>query len=106
MPQDHAMAFKTTDICPPSLIGVFQAAVQAIQRRHMPGPARITLVLNGMSKPSANSRRLAGRKSPLGEIVSDGDGNTQLVAFECMDLLAWMTANGFLSASNATLPVA
>ncbi len=98
----NLLVMKPTPAMPPNLLSIFNAAITAIQQKQVsavPGPARITLVLKGMSKPSAVSRYLAGRNSPKGEIVADGDGNTQLVAFNCLDLTAWMTANGFLTAT-------
>lgn len=94
----NMMVLKPTPKMPPNLRAIFDRCMHALQHRILPGPARITLVLPGMSKPSATVRHLAGRNSPKGEIVADGDGNTQLVSFGCLDLTAWMTANGFLSA--------
>lgn len=102
------LEFRTTPTCPPNLIAIYHRAVDAIEQKKssaVPGPARIVLVLPGMSKPSAATRFLAGRNSPRGEIVADGDGNTQLVSFECLDLLAWMTARGFLAATANGTPV-
>ena len=59
------------------------------------GLQKVTLVLPGTSKASAQLRRLAGVKSPLGEIVADGDGNTLIVCFNATDILAWMVAKEF-----------
>lgn len=103
MPTDDAnlVVLRPTPAMPPNLLAIFNASISAIQQKQasaVPGPPRITLVLKGMSKPSAVSRHLAGRNSPKGEIIADGDGGTQLVSFECLDLTAWMTANGFLAA--------
>lgn len=95
------LMFRPTPAMPPSLRGIFDGCIKSIQQKQasaVPGPARITLVLPGMSEPSATRRYLVGRNSPKGEIVSDGDGDTQLVTFDCLDLTAWMTANGFLTA--------
>lgn len=99
-----SLAFRPTPKLPENLKPVFTAAVKALERG-LTDPARITLVLPGMSKPSAVRRSLAGRYSPMGEIVADGDGNTQLVAFKCLDLLAWMAARGFLNVATAAKPV-
>jgi hypothetical protein len=54
--------------------------------------ATLTLVVQGRRPAHQTRRTLVGRNSPTGEIVADGDGNTQLVAFKAMDILAWMTA--------------
>lgn len=101
MNDTHLMMLRPTQACPPSMLAIFNQTVKAIQQKAaspVPGPARIVLVLPGMSKPSAVSRHLVGRNSPKGEIVADGEGDTQLVSFGCLDLLAWMTAQKFLSA--------
>jgi hypothetical protein len=97
----NLLVLNPTPAMPANLRQIFDQCIKAIQQKQtspVPGPARITLVLSGMSKPSAVVRHLAGRNSPKGEIVADGDGNTQLVSFNCLDLTAWMTANGFLTA--------
>lgn len=97
----NLMVLRPTATMPPNLLTIFNATVRAIEQKQasaVPGKARIQLALKGMSKPSAVSRHLAGRNSPKGEIIADGDGNTQLVSFDCLDLTAWMTANGFLTA--------
>lgn len=97
----NLLMLRPTAKMPSNLSVVFNRCVDAIQQKSasaVPGPARVALVLKGMSKPSAVSRFLAGRYSPKGEIVADGDRNTQLVAFTCLDLLAWMTAQEFLTA--------
>lgn len=102
------LVFRPTPEMPVALLSVFTACMDALHRKAtsaVPGCARIVLVLPGMSRPSATSRYLAGRNSPRGEIVSDGDGNTQLVAFGCLDVTAWMTARGFLTAAVNGVPV-
>lgn len=67
--------------------------------RDRPGSSAITLVLPGQSRGDA--RRLAGRSGPLGEVVSDcgtDDRPEQLVAFDPVKVLAWMTARGLVRA--------
>lgn len=103
----NSLILRPTAKMPANLLDIFDQCITAIKQKAesaVPGPARIVLVLPGMSKPSAVSRHLAGRNSPKGEIVADGDGNTQLVAFNCLDLTAWMTANGFLTATISGQP--
>lgn len=93
---------------PADLRPIFAACMDAIRRKATsaaPGPARVMLVLPGMSKASATSRHIAGRNSPRGEIVSDGGGNTQIVAFGCLDLTAWMTARGWLTGAINGVPI-
>lgn len=77
---------QETDQMPANLRSVFVAC-----GKH----ERVTLVLKGMRPARQTSRFLAGRGSPKGEIVADGEGNSQLVAFKSVDMLAWMVARGF-----------
>jgi hypothetical protein len=97
-----ALKFTWHGTAPPNMRGVFDACIKQMGNQH--GTGGITLVLPGMKPASQTQRHIAGRNSPKGEIVADGDGNTQLVCFNAVDLLAWMTANKFCSVENHTLP--
>ncbi len=104
----NSLILKPTAEMPENLLVIFHRCMDAIEQKKtslVPGPARIVLVLPGMSKASASARHLLGRNSPKGEIVSDGDDNTQLVSFECLDLTAWMAAKGFLKANVNGEPI-
>jgi hypothetical protein len=84
---------------PPNLRSVFNACVKQMGNPHSYGG--VSLVLKGMKRASQTHRHLAGRNSPKGEIVADGDGDTQIVRFEASEVLAWMTANKFCSVEKA-----
>ena len=85
-----ALKFTWVPNSPANLKPIFDRCLVSIESTEM---KKITLVVPGMSKPSAAKRRLAGVKSPLGEIVSDSDGNSQIVCFDAMEVLAWLVAN-------------
>lgn len=54
-----------------------------------PVPYEIALVIPG--RCSGNSKRLAGRKGPLGEVVSECEDSC-VVAFDARKVLAWVDA--------------
>jgi hypothetical protein len=87
------LKFTWHPTAPPNLRSVFDACVKQIA--HPLSTGGVALVLPGMKRASQTHRHLAGRNSPKGEIVADGDGDTQIVSFRALDVLAWMTANRF-----------
>jgi hypothetical protein len=78
---------------PSNVKQIYDACIRSIQSHASTGS--IPLVLAGMKPASQHSRHLVGRNSPKGEIVADGDSNSQIVSFKVIDLLAWLVANKF-----------
>lgn len=95
-----AMKFTWNPTAPPNLRSIFDACVKQIGNPLSAGG--VSLVLGGMKPAHQKHRHLAGQNSPKGEIVSDSDGDTQIVRFKAVEVLAWLTAHKFCSA--ATLP--
>jgi hypothetical protein len=89
--------FRIADDAPENIRSIFDRCIQCLQ--HPLARGHLSLVIPGMKPASQQSRYLVGRNSPKGEIVADGDGNTQIVSFKALDILAWMTANKFCTAA-------
>lgn len=98
----RSLEFKLSGDAPENIRSIFKRCIECLA--HPLARGHLSLVLPGMKPPSQTSRHLVGRNSPKGEIVADGDGNTQIVAFKALDILAWMTANKFCTASESATP--
>ena len=65
-------------------------------------PARIQFIMPGLKPAHQLGRYLAGRNSPLGEIIDDcinaKDG--QIVSFDAVEVLAWIVANKWAKAEE------
>lgn len=85
---------------PPNLRPIFDTCLKQLSNPLSAG--RLSLVLRGMKPAHQTHRYLCGRKSPKGEIVADGDGDTQIVSFKAIEVLAWMTAHKFCTAETTT----
>lgn len=87
------LKLKLNPDTPANLQAIFWGCIKSLSGTHQ----RLTFVLPGHKPARQSHRHLAGAKSPKGEIVSDVEDG-QLVSFSSLDVLAWMTANGFCSA--------
>lgn len=86
---------------PSSARDIFDSCIKSLANPFSTGS--LALVIKGMSRASQQTRHLAGRNSPKGEIVADGDDDTQIVSFKALDILAWMTANKLCTAEEVQL---
>jgi hypothetical protein len=89
------LEFRMHATTPANLRPIFDACVKQMGNPLSGGG--ISLVLGGMKPAHQTRRHLAGRNSPKGEIVSDSDGDTQIVSFKATEVLAWMVANKWVS---------
>lgn len=90
------LEFQWTGTGPANLKNIFDGCVLVLASPHSTGG--ISLVLKGERPAHQTTRHLVGRNSPKGEIVADVEDG-QLVSFQALDLLAWMTANKFVATS-------
>ena len=101
----HALRFTLNESAPENAKSIFRKCMQSLADRHnlvkagvnLQKPPGMTLVMPGLKPAHQRTRRLAGAKSPLGEIVSDCE-DCQLVSFKTLELLAWLTAAGVCQA--------
>ena len=101
----HALRFTLDESAPDNAKTIFRKCMESLATRHnlvksgveLKTPPGMTLVMPGLKPAHQITRRLAGRKSPVGEIVSDCE-DCQLVSFKTLELLAWLTAAGVCQA--------
>lgn len=67
------------------------------------GPATISLVMPSRKNGDSRKRYLAGRRSPLGDVVEEiTDG--EVVLFDAIDVLAWLKANDLADIMVKVIP--